>query len=112
MQVAVSTAAAAREAIAGKEGEAAAEAAKLVELSAPALHYWERKIAGYLAELVARMLRPAELFSRERWAGYEVVLVDGTTESPSGADGTTARVLYALRLSDLQFGCHATRQAR
>ena len=109
LQVAVSTAAAAREAIAEKEGEAAAEAAKLVELSAPALHYWERKVAGYLAELVARMLHPAELFSSERWAGYEVVLVDGTTETCPGAEGTTARVLYALRLSDLtMLGCHAT----
>jgi hypothetical protein len=109
LQVAVSTAAAAREVIAEKEGEAAAEAAKLVELSAPALHYWERKLAGYLAELVARMLHPAELFSPERWAGYEVMLVDGTTETCPGAKGTTARVLYALRLSDLTIlGCHAT----
>jgi hypothetical protein len=109
LQVAVSTAAAAREAIAAKEGEEAAKAAKLVELSAPALHYWERKLAGYLAELVARMLDPAGLFSPERWSGYEVVVVDGTTETCPGADGTTARVLYALRLSDLtMLGCHTT----
>jgi hypothetical protein len=109
LQVAVSTAAAARETIAAKEGEAAAEAAKLVELSAPALHYWERKLPGYLAELLARMLDPAHLSSPERWSGYEVVVVDGTVETCPGADGTTARVLYALRLSDLtMLGCHAT----
>ena len=109
LQVAVSTATAAREAIAVKEGEEAAKAAKLVELSAPALHYWERKLPRYLAELVARMLDPASLFSPERWSGYEVVSVDGTTETCPGADGTTARVLYALRLSDLtMLGCHAT----
>src|SRR5579859_7229122 len=109
LQVAVSTAAAAREVITAKEGEAAAEAAKLVELSAPALHYWERKLPGYLAELLARMLDPEHLFCSERWSGYEVVVVDGTTETCPGADGTTARVLYALRLSDLtMLGHHAT----
>lgn len=109
LQVAVSTATAAREVIAAKEGPSAAEAAKLVELSAPALHYWERKLAGYLAELLARMLDPEHLFRPERWSGYEVVVVDGTTETCPGADGTTARVLYALRLSDLaMLGHHAT----
>ena len=109
LQVAVSTAAAARKEIVVEEGEGAAKAAKLVELSAPALHYWERKLAGYLGELVARMLDPAGLLSSERWSGYEVVVVDGTTETCPGADGTTARVLYALRLSDLaMLGCHAT----
>ena len=109
LQVAVSTATAVRGVIAAKEGEEAAKAAKLVEISAPALHYWERKLPAYLAELVARMLDPAGLFSPERWSGYEVVIVDGTTETCPGADGTTARVLYALRLSDLtMLGCHAT----
>lgn len=109
LQIAVSTAAMAKKVITVQEGEAAAEAAKLVEISAPALHYWERKMAGYLAELLARMLDPQGLFSSERWSGYEVVVVDGTTETCPGADGTTARVLYALRLSDLAvLGCHAT----
>jgi len=109
LQTAVSTAAMAKQATAAEAGEEAAEEAKLVELSAPALHYWERKLAGYLAELLARMLAPAGLFSQERWHGYEVVVVDGTTETCPGADGTTARVLYALRLPDLRMlGCHAT----
>src|SRR5580693_1530769 len=111
LQTAVSTAAMAKEAIAVQEGEEAAKAAKLVDLSAPALHYWERKMPAYLAELLARVLDPQRLFSPERWAGYEVVVVDGTTETCPGADGTTARVLYALRLSDLAVvGCHATDQ--
>jgi len=109
LQTAVSTAALARDVIATEGGEAAVQAAKLVELSAPALHYWERKLAGYLAELLARMLDPATLFSSERWSGYEVVVADGTTETCPGADGTTARVLYALRLSDLMLlGYQAT----
>lgn len=109
LQVAVSTATAARNEIAREEGEGSAQAAQLVELSAPALHYWERKLAGYLGELLARMLVPEGLLSPERWSGYEVVGVDGTTETCPGADGTTARVVYALRLSDLtMLGCHAT----
>lgn len=109
LQTATSTAALAREVIVAHEGEEAAQAAKLVELSAPALHYWERKLPRYLAELLARMLEPAALFSPERWSGYEVVVVDGTTVTRPGADGTTARVLYALRLSDLTLlGHHAT----
>ena len=109
LQVAVSTATVAREKISVEGGEGAAKAAKLVELSAPALHYWERKLARYLAELLARMLDPAGLRSSEHWSGYEVVVVDGTTETCPGADGTTARVLYALRLSDLtMLGCHTT----
>jgi hypothetical protein len=109
LQVAVSTATAARSQVAVGDGEDAAKSAKLVELSAPALHYWERKLAGYLAELVARMLDPEGLRSAERWHGYEVVVVDGTTETCPGADGTTARVVYAMRLSDLtMLGCHAT----
>jgi hypothetical protein len=109
LQTAVSTAAMAKKVIAAQQGEPAVEAATLVELSAPALHYWERKLAGYLAVLLARMLDPERLFSAERWSGYEVVVADGTTETCPGATGTTARVLYALRLSDLTLlGHHAT----
>lgn len=109
LQTAVSTTAMAKMAIAAEGGDEAAEAAQLLDLSAPALHYWERKLPGYLSELVARMLGSAELFSPARWHGYEVVVADGTTVTRPGADGTTARVLYALRLSDLSvLGCHET----
>jgi hypothetical protein len=109
LQIAVSTAAMAKEAIAVERGEDAAKAAPLADFSSTALHYWERKMAGYLAELLARMLDPERLLSSERWSGYEVVVVDGTTVTRPGADGTTARVLYALRLPDLtMLGCHTT----
>jgi hypothetical protein len=109
LQVATSTVAAARKKLIEEQGEEAAAAANLVDITPPALHFWERKLAGYLAELLSRMLDPLGLFSPERWAGYEVVLVDGTTATCPGGKGTSARVLYALRLSDLKIlGCHAT----
>jgi hypothetical protein len=47
------------------------------------------------------MLDPNDMFSPLRWSGYEVVLADGTTVTRPGAEGTTARVLYAMRLADV-----------
>lgn len=109
LQTATSTAAMARSSIAQQQGEQAAEASHLVDLSAPALHYWERKLPGYLSELLARMIGSADTFSPSRWHGYEVMVADGTTVTRPGAEGITARVLYALRLSDLSvIGCQAT----
>jgi Transposase DDE domain len=109
LQTATSTAAMARVSIAEQEGNDAAEASHLVDLSAPALHYWERKLPGYLSELLARMSGTADTFSPARWHGYEIVITDGTTVMRPGAKGITARVLYALRLSDLSvLGCHTT----
>ena len=109
LQTATSTAAMARMSITEQEGEQAAEASHLVDLSAPALHYWERKLPGYLSELLARMIGAADTFSPARWHGYEIMIVDGTTAQRPGAKGVTARILYALRLSDLSvMGCHTT----
>jgi len=109
LQTATSTAAMARRSIAEQEGEEAAEASHLVDLSAPALHYWERKLPSYLSELLARMIGAADTFSPARWHGYEIMIVDGTTAQRPGAKGVTARILYALRLSDLSvMGCHTT----
>jgi hypothetical protein len=109
LQTTTSTAAMAKEAISRTEGQEAAEGAKLLELSPPALHYWERKLGSYMAELLARMLDPHDMFSPLRWSGYEVVLVDGTTVTRPGAEGTTARVLYALRLAEMALlSCQVT----
>jgi hypothetical protein len=109
LQTTTSTAAMAKEAIARAEGQEAAAGAKLLDLSPPALHYWERKLGSYLAELLARMLDPSDMFSPLRWSGYEIVLTDGTTVTRPGAEGTTARVLYALRLADVTvLSCQVT----
>lgn len=102
LQVTVAVIAAARHAIVEQDGEEAAKRAMLVEMSAYTLHYWERKLSAYFAELLARMFDTERLFCPKRWAGYEVVVADGTTETCPGSEGTTARVLYALRLVDMQ----------
>jgi hypothetical protein len=109
LQVATSTAAAAKEAAEQVAGQEAADGANLVDLSAPALHYWERKMGSYLAELLALMLEPRDMFAPLRWSGYEIIIADGTVITRPGAKGTTARVLYALRLADLTLiSCQVT----
>jgi hypothetical protein len=101
LQTTTSTAAAAAKAAERKgEGEATSTDT-LVDLSPPSLHEWERKLGPYLAELLARMVGANDVFSAVQWSGYEVVVADGTTVTRPGAKGTTARVLYALRLSDM-----------
>jgi hypothetical protein len=79
----------------------AAQADSLVDLSAPSLHGWERRLGPYFAALLAVLVNSTDEFVASRWAGYEVVLADGTTVTRPGAKGTTARVLYAMRLADM-----------
>jgi hypothetical protein len=79
-----------------------AAAAGVIKMSAVGLHKRMRTIGPYLARLVTRMTDAEVAFAAERWAGYDVVLVDGSSVSRPGAEGTTARVHYALRLSTLR----------
>jgi hypothetical protein len=101
LQVTTSTAAAAKRAAERKGNQSAESKGSLVDLSPPSLHEWERKLGPYLAELLARMVGARDAFAAMQWSGYEIVLADGTTVTRPGAKGTTARVLYALRLSDM-----------
>ncbi|WP_438017769.1 transposase [Sorangium sp. So ce315] len=80
---------------------AEAGSAGVADLSSVALHKWERKLGPYLATLLADLATEQAEFESWRWAGYEVVIADGTTITRPGATGTTARVHYALRLVDL-----------
>lgn len=80
---------------------AAAAAAGVVDISAVALHLRMRKAGPYLGALVAEMTGTRERFAPERWAGYEIRVLDATTVIRPGAKGTTARVHYSLRLVDL-----------
>lgn len=80
---------------------AEADSAGVVDLSSVALHKWERKLGPYLATLVADLSKEQATFEPWRWAGYEVVVCDGTVITRPGATGTTARVHYVLRLADL-----------
>src|ERR1700742_1556798 len=57
---------------------AEADSAGVVDLSAVALHKWERKLGPYLATLVADLSKEQADFEPWRWAGYEVVATDGT----------------------------------
>ena len=52
--------------------------------------------------MLTQMLDTARTFPAERWADYEIVIVDATVVTRPGAKGTTARVHYALRLRDLR----------
>ena len=80
---------------------AVAAAANIVTMSHVALHKWMSKLGPYLAALLGAMTDSARQFAAEKWAGYQIFIVDATVVTRPGAQGTTARVHYALRLSDL-----------
>jgi hypothetical protein len=85
-----------------KTTTAMAAAAGLIDLSAVALHKWMRKMGAFLAALLGAMTNAAESFATELWAGYEILVVDASTVTRPGSEGSTARVHYVLRLTDLQ----------
>jgi hypothetical protein len=71
------------------------------KLSHVALHHKMRLAAPYLQALVGRLTTGSVEASRERWAGYELCVVDGSSFCGPGADGTDARIHLQLRLTDL-----------
>jgi len=79
---------------------ARATAIGLVAISHVALHKWMKKLGGYLAALVSRMVETGS-FAPEKWHGFDLIAGDATTAERSGSKGTTARVYCALRLADL-----------
>jgi hypothetical protein len=73
------------------------------KLSPVRLHYRMRQAQPYLAALVGRMASDIQQEAKpERWAGYEMVCVDGSSLSGPGSDGTDVRLHVVLRLSDLR----------
>jgi hypothetical protein len=80
---------------------AMAAAAGLVTISQVALFKWMQKIGPYLEALVARMVEPGT-YASDNWGGFVLVVGDATTAERPGATGTTARIHYALHLSDLR----------
>jgi hypothetical protein len=72
-----------------------AAAAGVIEMSAAGLHKRMRTIGPYLARLVTLMTDAEVAFAAERWSGYDVVIVDGSSESRPAAEGATARVHHA-----------------
>jgi hypothetical protein len=84
-----------------KTTTAMAAASDLIDISAVALHKWMCKFGPFLGAMLAKMTEAANHFAAERWAGYDILVVDGSSVSRPGSKGTTARVHYALRLSNL-----------
>ena len=70
-------------------------------LSAMRLHMKMRRAAPYLQALVERMVDWTTRAQPERWAGYSMVLIDGSTFCGPGATGTDARLHMKLRASDV-----------
>jgi Transposase DDE domain len=85
-----------------KTTAAIAAAAGLVNMSAVALHLWMRRFAPFLTALLAELTNTARDFAAARWAAYEMMIVDASIVSRPGSKGTTMRVHYALRLTDLK----------
>jgi hypothetical protein len=74
------------------------------------LHQKMRRAQPYLAALVESMAREmGREASPERWAGFEMLCLDGTVVCGPGAEGTDARIHAVLRLHDLRVcGVHVT----
>jgi hypothetical protein len=84
---------------------ARAAATGLPDISAVALHKWERKSAGWLGALLGQLLRADGAcadFQGDTVGGYRAVVADGTALLRPGATKTTARVHYAMRLPGLE----------
>src|SRR5262249_20795220 len=79
---------------------ALAAATNVLSISSVALHKWFKKLGPYLSVLLGDMVH-ASSFASEAWGGFDVIAGDATTVQRPGSKGTTARVHYALRLSDL-----------
>jgi len=80
---------------------AMAAAANLVRISAVSLHLRMRSSGAWLAAILCKMTQAGASFHASLWAGFEIVIADATVVTRPGAKGTTARVHYVLRLSDL-----------
>ena len=66
------------------------------------LHKRMRAAQPYLAALIERMVSDVERAATpERWAGYEMLCLDGSSVSGPGSEGTDVRMHAVLRLHDL-----------
>jgi hypothetical protein len=71
------------------------------EVSHVTLHKKMRLAWPFLRALLGRLTAMSADALPERWAGYELSLVDGSSFCGPGADGADARIHLQLRLSDL-----------
>lgn len=80
---------------------AAFAASGLVAVTHVAVHKWFRKAVPFLSFLLVSLTGAQRAFHTQRWAGYVVRAIDATTVQRLGAQGTTARIHYCLRLNDM-----------
>jgi hypothetical protein len=71
------------------------------QVSHVTLHKKMRLAAPFLRAIVGRLTAMSADAAPERWAGYELAIVDGSSFCGPGADGTDARIHLQLRLGDL-----------
>jgi Transposase DDE domain len=72
------------------------------DVSHVTLHKKMRLSSFYLQALVGRLTALSAESDRARWAGYELLIVDGSSFCRPGASGTDARIHAQIRLADLQ----------
>lgn len=65
------------------------------------IHMKLRKSARYVQAVLTQISDQVETVEPERWGGYEMIAIDGSSVSCPGAKGTDARIHAAIRLSDL-----------
>jgi hypothetical protein len=85
-----------------KTTTATASAANLITISSVSLHQWMCKIGSYIAQLLELITPTKDVFASQRWAGYDIRVVDATAITRPGACTTTAKVHYALNLASLR----------
>ena len=71
----------------------------LPEISDVALLKRLNKAPAWMAPLLAELINENNRFSPARWAGYQVVAIDGTHLAQDGAPGVSHRILYSLDLA-------------
>lgn len=76
-------------------------AAGIADVSYVTLHNWFRSGPEFLAALLRVLSEAPRRFDPVCWSGYLVRAVDGSSVQRPGAQGTTARVHFALQLNDM-----------
>lgn len=79
---------------------ALAAQAGLPKVAHAALHFKMRRMGPFLHELVEEMTTVQQGSEPERWAGYQLVALDGSVVVMPGPTGQGGRLHVALRLSD------------
>jgi len=72
------------------------------QISPNRIHKKLRKAAPFAQALLTQMFDSREQVEPERWGGYDLIAVDGSSVTGPGAKGTDARLHAAIRLSDLR----------